>query len=106
DRGDAQPPAEPMAQRIDLLAHGAAVADDAPCPIEHALALRREALEARAAIDQQHPHLLLELLHACRQRRLRHSAGLGRAAEMPLPRQRQDEVELVYHVRTPVDSMG
>ena len=47
--------------------------------------------------DQQHAHLLFELLHAGRERRLRHAAGLGGAAEMPFARQRQDEVELVDH---------
>ena len=82
DRGDAQPPGQAVAQRIDLLAHGAGVADDAARPVEHALALRREALEARAAVDQQHAHLLFELLDAGRQRRLGHAAGLGGAAEM------------------------
>ena len=97
DRGDAQLPGQAVAQRVDLLAHGAGVADDAPRPVEHALALRREALEARAAVDQQHAHLLFELLHAGRQRRLGDAAGLGGAAEMLFAGQGQEEFELVDH---------
>ena len=86
-----------MTERIDLLAHRAGVADDAPGPFEHAFAFRGEALEARAAIHQQHAHLFFELLHAGRQGRLGHSAGLGGAAEVLLAGQRQDEIELVDH---------
>ncbi len=106
DRGDAQPAGEAVAQRVDLLPHGAGVADDAARPVEHALALRGEAAEARAAVDQQHADRLLELLDAGRQRRLGHAAGFGGAAEMPLARQRQEKFELVdqcddpYLVRT------
>src|SRR2546429_7366874 len=44
------------------LFRSAAIADDAPRPVEHPLAFGREALEARAAVDQQHAHLLFELL--------------------------------------------
>ena len=84
-------------QRIDLLAHGAGVADDAARPVEHPLAFRGEALEARAALHQQHPERILELLDAGRERGLAHAAGLGRMAEMPLARQRDDEFELVDH---------
>ena len=48
---------EAALQRVDLLAHGARVADDPPRPVEHALALRREALEARPALHQEHAEL-------------------------------------------------
>src|SRR2546430_3286137 len=41
---------------------------DAARPVEHLLALRRERAEARAAVDQEHAHLRLDLLHAGRQR--------------------------------------
>ena len=44
---------KPMLEGVDLLAHGAGVADDPPGPFEHALALRREAAEARAALHEQ-----------------------------------------------------
>ena len=84
-------------QRVDLLAHGARVADDAARPVEHALAFRGEALEARSALHQQHPERILELLDAGRERGLAHAAGLGRVAEMPLARQRDDEFQLVDH---------
>ncbi len=92
-------PVKTVTQGIDLLAHGAGVADNAARPVEHALPLGGEALKARAAVDQQHAHLLLDLLDARRERRLGDAAGLGGAAEVPFPRQRQDEFELVEHVR-------
>ena len=93
DRGDAQLPGQAVAQRVDLRAHRARVADDAARPVEHLLALGREALETRAAVDQQHAHLLLELLHAGRKRRLGDAAGLGGAAEMPLAGQGKEEIQ-------------
>ena len=97
DGGDAQPTGKTVPERIDLLTHGARVADDAARPVEHALAFRGKALEARAAVDQEHAHLLLELFDAGRKRRLCHAAGLGGAAEVLLTGQGQDEVEFVDH---------
>ena len=88
---------EALLQRVDLLAHGAGVADDAARPVEHALAFRREALEARAALHQQHAEGVLELLDAGGERGLAHAAGLRRVAEMPLAGEREDEFELVDH---------
>src|SRR4029077_6384297 len=84
-------------ERVALLAQGAAVADDAASPVEHALAFRCEILEPRAAIDQEHAETILELLDAGRQRRLGDAAGPGRPAEMVLARQRQQEFELIDH---------
>src|ERR1700690_1052816 len=101
DRGDAQPAGEAVLERVNLLAHGAAVADDAARPVEHPLALRREILEPRAAIDQKHAETMLELLDAGRQRRLGDAAGLGRPAEMLFARQRQQEFELIDHSLSP-----
>jgi hypothetical protein len=95
DRGDAQPSGQPVAQRVKLLAHGARVADDTARPIEHPLALRGEAAKARAAVDQQHAHGVLELLDPRRECGLSHPAGFRRAAEMPLAGQRQKEFELI-----------
>ena len=46
-------PVRPLLERVDFLAHGAAVADDAACPFQHPLAFRGEILEPRAAIDQE-----------------------------------------------------
>ena len=90
---------EAALQRVDLLAHGARVADDAARPVEHALAFRGEALEARAALHQEHAERILELLDAGREGRLAHAAGLGRVTEMPLARERDHEFELVQHGR-------
>src|SRR5499427_1443561 len=84
-----------MAQRVELLAHGARVADDAARPSKHPLALGGEAAKARAAVDQQHAHGVLELLDPCGERGLGHPAGLRRAAEMPLAGERQKEFELI-----------
>ena len=97
DGGDADMAGKAALQRVDLLAHGARVADDAARPVEHPLALGGEALEARAALHQQHAERILELLDAGRERGLAHAAGLRRVAEMPLARQRDDEFELVDH---------
>ena len=58
-------PREALLEGVDLLAHGARVADDAPRPVEHPLALGREAAEPRAALDDQHAELVLEALQ-CR----------------------------------------
>ncbi len=97
DRGDAQLAAQAAAQRLDLVAHGAAVADDAPRPFEHPFAFGREALEPRAAVDQQDAHLLFELLDPGRQGRLGHPARLGGMAEMLFSREGEDIFELVEH---------
>ena len=92
---------EAALQCVDLLMHSAGVTDDPPRPFEHPLAFRREAAEPRAAVDEQHAEAVLKLLDAGRQRRLAHAAGLGGAAEMPLPRQRDDEFQLVEHPPSP-----
>ncbi len=44
--GDANMAGKAALQRIDLLMHGARIADDAARPVEHALAFRGESLEA------------------------------------------------------------
>src|SRR6202023_4251753 len=97
DRGDAQPAGQPVLEGVDLLAHGAAVADDAARPVEHAFAFRREILEPRAAIDQKHAETILELLDAGGEGRLCHAAGFGGPAEMLFARQREQEFELIDH---------
>ncbi len=99
DRGDAQLSGQPVLERLDLLAHGAGVADDPAGPVERALALGCEADEARAALHEQHAERLLELLDAGRERRLRDPAGVGGVTEMPLARQRHQVFQLVEHYR-------
>src|SRR5579885_581610 len=94
-------PGKAAFQRVDLLAHGARVAHDAPRPVEHALALGRKALEARAALHEQDAELILELLDAGREGRLAHAAGFRRVAEMPLTRKGNDEFELFQHGTAP-----
>ena len=94
-------PAQAVLQRVDLLVHGAGVADDAARPVEHPLAFRRETLEARSALHQQHPEGILELLDAGGERGLAHAAGLGGMAEMPLAGERDDEFELLDHAGLP-----
>src|ERR1700754_4675804 len=90
-------PGEAALERRHLLAHGPGVADDAPCPFQHLLALRREALETRAARDQQHAKLALQLLDAGGERGLRHPADLRRTPEMVLAGESDQELELVDH---------
>jgi hypothetical protein len=77
------------AERVDLLAHGARITDDAPRPIEHALTLGREALEARAALHEQYAERVFELFDGGGEGRLAHAAGFGSEAEMPLARETQ-----------------
>ena len=52
DRSDAQAAGEAVTQRVDFCAHGALVAHDAAGPVEHLLALGREAAKARAAVHR------------------------------------------------------
>lgn len=84
-------------QRADLLLHGARIADNAARPAQHALAFGRKAVEARAALHQQHPEHILELLDAGREGRLGHAASLRSAPEMPLVGERNQIFELVDH---------
>lgn len=98
DRGDLQAARQTMLQGAQFLAHGAAVGHDGARPVEHALALGREADEARLAMDQQDAQRRLELLDAGRERRLRNAAQFGRPAEIPFARQGNQELELVDHV--------
>src|ERR1700680_900283 len=97
NRGYAQAAREPVLQRLDLLAHGARVADDAARPIEGALALVGEADEARTALHQHDAEGRLELLDAGGQRRLGDAAGVGGTAEMLFAGKRQKVFELVDH---------
>src|ERR1700732_3579788 len=94
-------PGERGLGRMNVLAHRARVADDAPCPFEHALAFRRQSVKARAAIDEQHPQRIFELLDARRQGRLGHPAAFRGAAKIAFPRQRYQEFELVDHGAVP-----
>jgi hypothetical protein len=73
------------------------IGHDAARPIEHALALGREALEARAPQHELDPEAVLQLLHPGRQGLLGHAAGFGRMAEMLLAGEREQEVQLVDH---------
>ena len=77
-------PDEAALERVDILAHGARIADDPPRPFQHPLALGREAVEARAAMDQQHAEHILQIFDAGGQGRLGDAAGFGGAAEMTL----------------------
>src|SRR5262249_36151014 len=95
NRGKTQASGQAEPERIALLSHRAAIADDAPCPFEYPLAFGCEALEPRAPIDQQDAHLVLKLLHAGGKRGLCHSARFSSASEVLFARQRQYEFKLV-----------
>ena len=90
-------PLSPFLQSLHLLPHGARVGDDGARPVEHPLALRGEAQEARGPLHQHDAQRVLELLDAGREGRLGHAAGLGGAAEVALASQRQQIFELVDH---------
>src|SRR4029078_3892803 len=80
--GNPQPSHQPVSQRMNLLTHGAAVADNAARPIEHTLAFGREALESGAAIDQEHAEGFFELLETGRKRWLGDPATIRRTPKM------------------------
>jgi len=63
--------------------------------------LGREAVEARAALNQQDPERLLQPALCRRRGRLGDAAGLGRAAEMVRAGEREQEFELVDHSAKP-----
>src|ERR1700732_3301553 len=90
-------PGERGLGRMNVLPHGARVADNAPRPFEHALALRRQPVKARAAIDEQHPQRVFELFDARRQGGLGHPAAFRGAAKIAFPRQRYQKFKLVDH---------
>jgi hypothetical protein len=61
------------------------------------IAAMRRRPDRRAALNQQHAELVLELLQRRRERRLGDAEFLGRLAEMPGAGQRDEEFELVDH---------
>ena len=95
DRRDPDFARKLLLQRIDLLTHGAGIADDAPRPIQRALAFRRKPLKARAPLHQHHAKNFLQLLEAGRHRRLRDAAGLRGPSEMAFLGERQQKFKLV-----------
>src|SRR4051794_38882752 len=106
DCGDSELSGKSFLQRIDLVAHGARVADDAARPFQRALALRREANKTRAALHQRDAEHLLELFQAGRHGRLRHAARLRGPPEMLFPGERQQEFEFVDQGRVSDLSAG
>src|SRR5262245_28946640 len=85
-----------MPQRVDLLAHGAAVADNPAGPFQHPLPLRGKAWKTRPAIDQQHAHPLFELVYSRAKCWLGDPATFGRPAKMPFAGKGKNEFKLVY----------
>ena len=63
-------------------------------PLEHALAVGGQPVEALAALDDRDAQLLFELADAARERRLRDVAGLRGAREVLLPRERDQVLQL------------
>ena len=100
DRRDPDLAGELVLEAVDLLPHRAGVADDAPRPVERALAFRRKALKARAALHQHDAEDFLELLEAGRHRRLGDAAGFRGPSEMPLLCERQQKFKLVDQRRS------
>ena len=90
DRADAQPAGEPVAHRAELAVQAVDVREDALRPVEHALALGCQALVALAASHDREADLVLEPADPGGERRLRHVAGRGGAAEVPLAGERDE----------------
>jgi len=106
DRRDPDLAGQLVLQPVDFLPHGAGVADDAPRPVERALAFRRKALKPRAALHQHDAKHFLKLLEAGRHRRLGNAAGFGGAPEVPLFCQRQQKFKLVDQGESLMRSAG
>ena len=64
DRGDADVADEAALERIDVLPHGAGVADDAARPFQHPLAFGRKAAKARAALHQKYAEHVFQIFDA------------------------------------------
>jgi hypothetical protein len=90
-------PHQSALERVDILPHGARVADDTAGPFQHAFAFRREAVKTRATMHQQHAEHILKVFDARRKRRLADAAGFGGTAEMLFACQRDDEFEPIDH---------
>ena len=90
---------EAVLERVHLLTHGARIADDAPRPVEHALAFSGESLETGTAVDQQHAEAFFELLYPRRQRRLGDPAGFRRPPEVLFTGQCEEKFQFFQQLR-------
>ena len=113
DGADPELPGEPAAHGVELGVETADVREDPARPLEHPLALRRQALVALRAPHDREPDLALEPANARRERRLRDVARGGGAAEMLLPDERHEVREvaeihppMIDHVYRLVDPFG
>ena len=97
DHAEPQMPADAALERIDVLAHGARIADDPARPVEHPLALGREAAKPGTALDDHHAELLFEALDGGGKAGLGDAGGLGGASEMPFAGEEEEKLELVDH---------
>ena len=94
DDAEPQPPAQSLVDLLDAAAHVLGLGEHAMGMLERELALRREADEAMAALDDRRAELLFELADRRRQRRLGHMARRRRSAEMLFARERDEIFEL------------
>src|SRR5690348_18491565 len=75
-----------MTKLADLLVQALTISQDSLGPGDDAGALRREAFEAPAALDDGHREFAFKLLEGGGQRRLGDTAGRRRPAEVTFPR--------------------
>ncbi len=95
DDGNPHEPGQTALERPDLLPHRPGIADDPLGPFQYPLAFRRQAMETRAAIDEQHAERLFELLDAGGESRLGDAAGFGSAAEALLAGDGDEKFQLI-----------
>ena len=88
-------PGETVLERVHLLPHRPAIADDTPRPIQHPRAFRRKILKSRAAIDQKDTERIFQLFDASRQSGLRDAASFGGAGEVLFTRQSKEKFKLI-----------
>ena len=94
NRAHAEAADQTLPELRGVLLEAGRVGEDEAGPVEHPLALRREPLESLAPPDDQEAELLLELLDAVGQGRLRHAARLGGAGEVALARDGHQVVQM------------
>jgi hypothetical protein len=103
---NAQPAGETVLERVHLLPHRPAIANDAPRPIEDPLAFRRKVLKSRAAIDQKDTERIFQLFDASRQSGLRDAASFGGAGEILFARQGKEKFKLIDQDRAPTQGVS
>ena len=97
NNAEPEPAGEALVHLGDARRHLLGLSENAQGVLERELALRGQADEPLAALDQRRAEFPFELPDRRRQRGLRHAAGFGRPAEMLFAGQRHEIGQLSEH---------